>query len=291
MKTGQVTKAMEAVSAVKMRKSQERALEGRPFATAALEILSRVSASVEGARHSLSDRRAVSKIMILVITSDKGLAGSLNSAVLKCADEYIRESKLNKDNISVIAVGKKAKDYFMKRNYTVLKEYTNVSDSVSVEDMKDISDIAVSGFIEGMFDECAAVYTNFISTFEQEAVARALLPLIPERIREIIEEITPRRGKFADEKGEEKHIPVYTIEPGPEEVFTELLPLLINIEVYHTLLEAKASEHSARMVAMRNATDKTQDLTKELNLEFNKGRQAVITREMNEITSGIETTT
>jgi F-type H+-transporting ATPase subunit gamma len=290
-KTGQVTKAMEAVSAVKMRKSQEAALLGRPYAISALSILKRLSGSAEGLRHPLSQKRDVRRMCLVVVTSDKGLAGSLNSAVLKEAEQVLSLRGIQKKDTKIITVGKRAFEYFSRRNYEIIGNYTNITDNVSVYDMKEIAAEIREGFAKGIFDACAAIYTNFVSTFEQDAVSRPILPLHFEEIESMVEGILPSRGRYARErdKREDKQVSTYTIEPNPEEVLIELIPLLVGILLYHALLEAKASEHSARMVAMKNATDKTEELSRELRLAFNKARQAVITREMNEITSGIET--
>lgn len=285
-KTGQVTKAMEAVSAVKMRKSQERALEGRPYAVSALSILKRLSGSVLGLRHPLSQKREIHTLCLVVVTSDRGLAGNLNNAVLKEAGRMLKEKNIPKEHIAIIAIGRKALDYFSRRKYTIAGSFTNMADDVSVHDMKEITSLISERFMKGEYDECVAVYTNFVSTFEQNAMSRVILPLTVSEIETMILGILPQRGKYAGK--EEKRVSVYTIEPNPEEVLEELIPSLVNILLYHALLEAKASEHSARMVAMKNASEKAQEMSKELNLEFNREHQAMITREVNEITSGIE---
>lgn len=288
-KTHKVTKAMEAVSAVKMRKSQERALDGRAYARSALTILSRVSGSFDGRNHPLSIKRDEKNICIVVVTSDKGLAGSLNSAVLKKTMKLIEEHGYKKEQLQFMCMGKKGFEFFSKRGYNVVKHFINISDTVSSDDMKEITNKLVDDYTNEVYDKCYIIYTNFISTFEQNAVTRRLLPLSVPALKETVEGIKPKGGKFAEkEKEEERNIDEYTVEPSPEEVLEELLPFLLNIEVYHTLLEAKASEHSARMVAMKNASDKASDISKELNLEFNKGRQALITREVSEIIGGIE---
>jgi len=285
-KTHQVTKAMEAVSAVKMRKSQERALFSRPYARAALAILGRVSGSVDVVNHPLTQKRDGNKIALLVVTSDKGLAGSLNSAVLKEVKKISNDSDVQ--NISTLCVGKKGFEFCTKRGLNVLKHYENLDDNVSIDDMHDVTKHLVEIFMRGEIDKCFVVYSNFISTFEQEAVSRQVLPISFEEITRVIKDIVPEKGKYA-EVVEEKAAPtVYTIEPSPEEVLEELLPSLLSIQLYHSLLEAKASEHSARMVAMKNASDQAEEITKELTLDYNKARQSLITREMSEISGGME---
>lgn len=288
-KTHQVTKAMGAVSAVKMRKSQERALVARPYARGALAILQRVAGSIDAVNHPLTAERDVKKTCFLVVTSDKGLAGSLNTAVLKATVRTLEEKNISKEDAIFICIGNKGYEFFTKRGFTVHKYYDNLGDDVSIDEMKDVTGELVELFVREEIDRCDVVYTNFISTFEQEAVIRQLLPLSFDEIENVIKGIIPEKGKFA-EKVEEKTSTssVYTIEPNPEEVFTELLPYLLNIEIYHSLIEAKASEHSARMVAMKNASDKAEEMSEELTLKYNKARQSLITREVSEIIGGME---
>lgn len=290
-KTHKVTKAMEAVSAVKMRKSQERAIDGRAYARSALTILSSVSGSFDGRNHPLSVKREEKNICFVVVTSDKGLAGNLNNAVLKKTLETIKIHNYKKEQLKFICMGKKGYEFFSKRGYEVMQKFENISDEVSSSDMKKITDKLINDYTTEEYDKCYVVYTNFLSTFEQDAVVRRLLPLSVPAITETVEGIRSEHGKFSErsEKGVE-NIHEYTVEPNPEEVLNELLPFLLNIEVYHSLLESKASEHSARMVAMKNASDKARDISKDLNLEFNKERQSLITREVSEIIGGIEVT-
>lgn len=284
-RTGKVTKAMEAVSAVKMRKSQERALAGRAYARAALRILARLSATQEGLRHPYAQQAAGTRTLFVVVTSDKGLAGSVNSAVLKLLESQIRGQA--REDLRFIAFGRKATDYLANRGYTLLKSYTNVSDEVALGDMEEVVSLATGAFVNAECDRVVIVYQNFLSTFEQKPVVHQLLPLHEESIAAIVAGIKPSHGRFAEEE-EVGAVPDYTIEPSAEEVLTLLVPQLLRIMMYHALLESKASEHSARMVAMKNATDKAKEVTKMLTVIFNKERQAAITREVSEITGGIE---
>lgn len=288
-KTHKVTRAMEAVSAVKMRKSQAVALLGRPYARAAMTILSRVSDSSEVARHPLAKERPVTRALYAVVTSDKGLAGSLNSAILKEATKKITQSGLPKENISLITLGRKASDYFEKRGYTIVQRFDNVADDISAEEMRSITDIATTHFLEGKSDMFAVMYTNFLSTLTQQPVSRTLLPLTAKTLQEIVTGITPERGRFSDDVTE-MPVPVatYLVEPSEDVVLSTVLPLLLNVGLYHALLESKASEHSARMVAMKNASEKAKEISEDLTHLLNKQRQALITREVSEIIGGIE---
>ncbi|HEY4517807.1 MAG TPA: ATP synthase F1 subunit gamma [Candidatus Paceibacterota bacterium] len=287
-KTRQVTKAMEAVSAVKMRKAQEKAFISRPFALSALSILSRISGAVDLREHVLIKGRPVQKTLMIVMTSDRGLAGSLNSAVLNRAVASLRERGREKENVGVIALGRKATDYFRKRGWQMVKAQERMDDFPQLSVLEEVAGQALALYKEGSYDEVLLVYTNFLSTFRQEAVMRQVLPLDMKQLREVVEGIVPAKGKYAEvfvpTKGKESE--VYTFEPSPEDIFEMLVSYLISIYLYHGELEAKASEFSARMVAMKNAGDKAEEVGKFLNRQFNRARQAAITKEVSEIISG-----
>jgi F-type H+-transporting ATPase subunit gamma len=286
-RTRKVTKAMEAVSAVKMRKSQLRAISGRPYATAALSVLERLSVSLSEVKHPLTENRSVKKLALVVVTSDKGLCGVLNAAVLKEAQRQVNESSLQKDAITIYAFGRKGAEYFERRGYRLAERFENVSDDVSLTDLARITDDITNAFAGEKYDQVVAVYTNFLSTFEQSALAHSILPLTVEGVAAIVERIVPEKGKFS-EKITLTPPSFYTVEPSPEDILGELLPKLVSVLFYHALLESKASEHSARMVAMKNASDKSRDRSKSLTRTFNKARQSMITREVSEIVGGIE---
>lgn len=283
-KTGQVTKAMESVSAVKMRKSQERAFAGRPYVHSALRILSRLANTHDGLSHPLAEKRDGERTLLVIVTSDKGLAGSVNSAVLKKADEIFK----NCSSCDAVCIGRKAVEFTNRSQKTVLSAYTNVGDDVSLQDVHDIVKIIIDSFTARKYDKVEVVYQNFISTFEQQPTKRQVLPLDPAEIHFTMRGIRPKTGKFSDDvEGPDAHID-YTVEPGVEEVLNTLIPQLTQIMLYHALLESKASEHSARMVAMKNATDKSKEMVKALTIKYNKARQAAITAEVSEITAGVE---
>lgn len=288
-KTRQVTRAMEAVSAVKMRKAQERALLARPYARGALRILASVSGSIELVDHALTRERSAGKVAILLITSDKGLAGNLNSAVIKKVETFMREEGLGREDVAFVCLGRRGYEFARTRGYEVLHHEVNISDAVEETQVHHITDMLVGMQSSGAAREVRVAYTDFMSTFEQEAAMHKILPLSQKIIEEIVTSIRPETGKYAEVGAENgSGAATYTIEPNAEEVLWQLLPRLANIAIFHKLLESKASEHSARMVTMKNATDKAGEVAKELNLAFNKARQAAITAEVSEITSGIE---
>lgn len=296
-KTAKVTKAMEAVSAAKMRKAQQKALAGRAYARAAVAILARVSGSRELASHALtksSEKPAPPasgqggnasgsgfSSLYIVIISDKGLAGALNGAVLRAVYADMQGS-----SSSVIAVGRKANDFFTARGISVEAFYPN-NDQVSPAFIQELVHKAAARFAEGSVDTVKIAYQNFVSTFEQRPTIRTVFPLSLEELSGVVEDILPVRGVFSSPASTERPT-TYTIEPSEEEVLDVILPRLASIFVYHALLETQASEHSARMVAMKSASDKARELTKGLTIVFNKARQAAITREVSEITGGME---
>ena len=281
-----VTRAMEAVSAVKMRKTQEAAFAGRAYARSALAILTRLAGTHTFAKHPLAEsREQVKKIAMLVITSDKGLAGALNSGVIKKAVEALEGKKV--EDVVIYAYGKKGEEFFARRGYTIARAVENKKDDVELSVMEDLSKELADGFLAGEFDKVVTVYSNFVSTFEQVPTVRRLLPLSMGALSEIVEGIRPQKGKWS-QVAELTPPAAYTVEPNSMDVLTELVPRLAAVALYHMLLEAKASEHSARMVAMKNASDKSKEVARDLTRKFNKLRQAAITREVSEIVGGRE---
>jgi F-type H+-transporting ATPase subunit gamma len=290
-KTHQVTKAMEAVSAVKMRRSQASALEARPFALHAIGLLRRlVQRGAAGDHELVRQRDTVEKVLLIVITSDRGLAGSLNSYVLRATHNLITEKGWSKEQVAILAIGKKGYEHFEKRGFSVVEHLERWGEGVAMGDPDKLARTLIEEYIRGDFDRVMVVYSNFNSTFSQEPVVRRLLPITFIALEEVIDGIVPERGKYAElrdvAKSEVKN--EYVFEPNPHAVLDELLPYLVGVVLYHSVLEANASEHSARMVAMKSASDRARDLTKELTLDYNKERQTAITAEVSEITSGIE---
>jgi F-type H+-transporting ATPase subunit gamma len=287
-RTHKVTRAMEAVSAVKMRKTQEAALLGRAYARAALSILARLSQSSELARHPLMQKRAAKNIALVILTSDKGLAGALNSSVLKIAFDAVQT--FAPQQVRVYAIGKKGAGFFARRGYALALAEENKKDDIPLSVTDELAKALTNGFVDGTFDEVLVAYSNFRSTFEQVPTVRPLLPLTVDGVRALVGDIVPHKGHFSDLALPET-APVYTVEPNADEVLNVLLPKLVGTSLYHQLLESKASEHSARMVAMKSASDKSKEVARALKRQFNKARQAAITREVSEIVSGREALT
>ncbi len=280
-----LTRAMEAVSAAKMRTTQAAAVAGRPYARAALSILGRLSGSAEVARHPLALVKEVKKMALVVITSDKGLAGALNSSVLKKA-AAATESR-PRESVVLYAYGRKGEEYFRRRGYTVVKAFENKRDTIELADIVKLAAELGRGFVAGAYDEVLAVYSNFKSTFEQVPAVATLLPLSLPAIEKLVNEILPEKGRFSELR-QITSPAAYTIEGDARALLDALLPRLVAVSLYHMLLEAKASEHSARMLAMKNASDKSAEIAHDLSRLYNKRRQAAITREVSEIVGGRE---
>ncbi|HVW82434.1 MAG TPA: ATP synthase F1 subunit gamma [Candidatus Paceibacterota bacterium] len=289
-RTNKVTRAMEAVSAVKMRKTQGAAIADRAYARAALSILARLAGAKELAAHPLIVEREVKKTALVVITSDKGLAGALNSGVLREAEAALRSrapAGQARDSVRVFAYGRKGLEHFEHRGYEIARAIANKSDDVELAAVEGLAEELARGFGAGEYDQVIAVYSNFKSTFEQSPTARRLLPLSLPVLRELVADIVPEKGKFS-ELGEIEAPAAYTVEPEEADLIGEIAPRLVAVALYHMLLEGKAAEHSARMVAMKNASDKSKEVAHELTRRFNKIRQAAITREVSEIVGGRE---
>ena len=289
-KTQTVTKAMEAVSAAKMRKAQVQALSGRPYAMAAVSILARVSGTRDMSTHPLMTVRAVNRALYIAVTSDKGLAGALNSSVLRAIMADIKASDLSTDAVSIIAIGKKANDFFTTRGFSVEVFHPN-NDKISPDMIDEIVAEAANRFTMGEVDIVKVAFQNFISTLEQKPVLHTMFPLSLNELSNIVDGIVPTKGEFADTKDMLVSPASYTIEPSGDAILQLLLPKLASIFVYHALLESQASEHSARMVSMKSASDKAGEMEHGLTLKFNKARQAAITREVSEIIGGMEAMT
>jgi F-type H+-transporting ATPase subunit gamma len=272
--TAQITKAMQMVAASKMRKAQMAALAGRPYATLMNKVLAQVTAQAGEFKHELLENRGGKKRAVIVISSDKGLAGALNSNLTR------EVAKLEKD-VVFIAAGKKGAQFIHRTKRNLAAEFT-YKDTPLFAEARAISKFAQELFIKGDVDQVDILYTNYISTLVQKPEVRRFLPV--GEIRSV--------SAGVDGEGHGEALPTeagggteYLFEPGAGAVLGALLPHYLNYQVFQILLEAKASEQSARMVAMKNATDNAKQLIKDLTLEYNKLRQANITKELLEITS------
>jgi F-type H+-transporting ATPase subunit gamma len=277
-----------------MRKSELSALSARPYAISALEILRNLvgkNADLDTEIHSFMKKREIKNTLLIVVTSDKGLAGSFNSNVLRKAEIY---RVGNPNSVSIVTVGKKGKNFYTRKVVSIVAEFYDAGDFTTVDETLPIAKFASEFYESGKCDEVVIIYTNFISALKQDVNVRKLLPFTKDSLEDIVEGIVPISGKYSkipksftgirdSAKNSE-----YIYEPGKSAVLDTLLPTLFNIEIHHSILEANASEHSARMVAMKSASDNARDLQAELLIRYNKARQAQITKELIEITAGRE---
>ena len=270
--TAQITKAMQMVAASKMRKAQQAALSGRPYALLMNSVLAQVTAHAGDFSHPLIEVRPVKKRALIVVSSDKGLAGALNANLLREA------AKFDKNITVFIAAGRKGAQFITRTRRTLAAEFT-YKDAPLFAEARAISRFAQDMFAKEEVDAVDILFTNFISTLNQKPEVRPLLPV--GEIRALDAEVHGAGGETKLAQGGTE----YLFEPSPGGVLGGLLPHYLNYQVFQILLEAKASEHSSRMVAMKNATDNAKQLIKDLTLEYNKLRQANITKELLEITS------
>jgi F-type H+-transporting ATPase subunit gamma len=297
-----ITKAMELVSATKMRKSQQIALDSRPYAFAALELLANISV-LEGVKKEdlptlFEVRKKIKKVLFVLIASDKGLAGAFNSSVFRKFEVHMKEEKKewkNEEHL-YLAVGEKAFAYLNKKGLKVAKKFTQAGDYTTPEQTNEIAEFIVDGFLNKDWDRVIAISTHFRTALKQEPHVRRILPIDFDHVKDTIKEIIPEKGKFAElikehqidfvpnkEKSKE-----YLIEPNPKFVLEKITKHLFFMQMYHLILEANASEHSARRMAMKTASDNAKDLGEKLNLQYNKSRQSRITTEISEISAGAE---
>ena len=273
--TQQITKAMKMVAAAKLRRAQDNIVRMRPYAQRLNAILANLTATADA--DIVSDygvAREVRKVLVIAITSDRGLAGAFNSNVFKGVNAVIAErySSLPAANLSVMAIGKKAHDYYGRRG-PLVGDYTHVFAKLSFETVREAAEVAMQGFRDGVYDEVVMVYNEFRNVATQVIRAEQLLPLVPAEV--------PATAKA------EANVD-YLFEPSKEEIVQTLIPQSIKIQLYKAVLESNASEHGARMTAMDKATDNAGELLKSLKLTYNRTRQAAITTEILEIVGGAE---
>ena len=261
-----VTKAMKMVAAAKMRRAQENMEKARPYNHRLVEIIQHLLPSVERSMLPLLEIRDVKRVAYVVVTSDRGLAGSFNSSILRKAHNDIDE--FGKENVDIFCIGKKAKDYFKSRQYNIIKSYSDFWSDLNFNQSMKIGSSIIDHFLDLSVDEIRVVYNEFVNVATQATITEKLLPI-----------------EFKDEELVDTD---FLYEPSKKKIVKSLIPRYLNAQVWKYLLESYASEQAARMVAMENATTNSEDMIKNLTLEFNKARQAAITTEMLEIVSGAE---
>jgi F-type H+-transporting ATPase subunit gamma len=260
---------MEAVSAAKMRKAQNQVTATRPYAAQAQEVLSYIARlpSIDNALDPLIQSRPVKRVGILLITADRGLAGGFTSNVIRQLSSFMREKRDAGFEVEVVTVGRKGRDWLLRYDPAVRAEFTNMPDNPTTYDVGPITRLIVDDFSSEHFDEVYLIYTNFINTIRQEPLVKKLLPIVAAEASVTM-------------------APEYIFEPSPEAVLGQVLYGFIEVQILQALFESIASEHSARMVAMRNATDAADELIDNLTLTYNKARQEGITNELMDIIGG-----
>lgn len=276
--TSQITKAMQLVSASKMKKAQDQATAGREYADKLNQVLVNLKAGVDEESHALLQPREGGKELMLVISTDKGLCGGLNTNLLKAV---LRSST---DETSYTTVGRKLRMQVAKTGRDLVADF-EVADPVPFGQARPIAKFLTEKFLDGTYDKISVAFNDFKSTMVQDPTIVQLLPISAESVGEKQDYEGVGKDEIADTVGSTAD---YKFEPSPDEVLETLLPLYINFQVYQMLVESRASEHSARMVAMKSATDNAKKMIKELTLQYNKARQAAITAELLEITTAMK---
>jgi F-type H+-transporting ATPase subunit gamma len=269
--TSKITKAMKMVAAAKFRKAQQRMFELRPYAERMSEGLSRLAADLDAETHPLLAVRVRKNVEVLVITSDRGLCGAFNTNIQKAAQQHIADLRAEGFNVSISSVGRKAKDFLKRRNVEVRNSWTGISGRISYANAQEIAANIIESYTNEEVDEVVMIYNEFKSVIAQRVVVARLLPLAPiETTKETL--------------------PVYDIvyEPSKAEIFSSLIPKNVEIQIFRALLESQASEEAARMTAMENATKSANEMISKLSLQYNKARQAAITKELMDIVGGVE---
>ncbi|PAW95497.1 ATP synthase F1 subunit gamma [Mucilaginibacter sp. MD40] len=278
--TQQITKAMKMVSAAKLRRATDAIVQLRPYASKLKDLLANLSASLEdGASPYLQEREPV-RVLVVVVTSNRGLAGAFNTNAIKAANNLISEkysAQMKAGNVSIVAIGKKGHDFYTRRKFNVVGNHNDLYLDLNFINASKITDEIMKGFVNGQYDRVELVYNHFKNAAMQFLITEQLLPV-------------PKPEKNEKEAAKKDATPEsqvdYILEPSKEEIVEQLIPKNIKIQLYRAVLDSNASEHGARMTAMDKATENAGELLKSLKLSYNQARQAAITTELTEIVSG-----
>ncbi len=272
--TQKITKAMKMVSAAKLRRAQDAVIAARPYAKKMKELLSHLSGQVDVSKYPQFEQREIKSVAIIIVTADRGLCGGFNSNILKAAVNHITTNyaDMNKaGKVKLICVGKKANDFFTKRNYNVISRYTGVFNQLSFTTAKTIVNEAVVGFVKGDYDKVEIISNEFKNAASQKLTISDFLP--------VVQEVEKDKKRIAVD---------YIYEPSSDEIVGALVPKHLNFQMWRVLLDSNAAFFGAQMTAMENASTNARDLIRVLQLTYNKARQAAITKELLEIVGGAE---
>ncbi|RII30964.1 MAG: ATP synthase F1 subunit gamma [Geobacter sp.] len=268
--TRQITKAMKMVSAAKLRRAQENVVAARPYAKKLGEVLQALAGNLEGDLHPLLEKREAKKLLLITITSDRGLCGGFNANLCKTAERFIKDNKSEYDQISLLTVGRKGYE-FLKNRQTIYKNIPNALAKPNYQTAALLAQDVIEGFQAGEYDQVVLLYNAFRTVMSQDITFQQLLPVVPE------------------EKSVTDEVPVeYIYEPSLGELLAEILPKNIEVQIFKAMLESVAAEHGARMTAMDSASKNANEMIGKLTLQYNRARQAAITTELMEIISGAE---
>lgn len=279
--TGKITKAMELISTVKMKKAQESVVSLRPFALAALDILSRISHE-ESALGVFGTAPKTNRELIIVVAAQKGLCGGYNVNVFKKATEYIRDDTIETREYDYITIGKRARDFILRTGQSLLADFSDeINDPLTVAESRRMVRFILSEWKTGKYSEITIIYNHYVSALTQLPTVKQLFPINKVDIEVFLNHVVGKKTEAEEEVS-------YTIEPDVATIVDYTLPMILDAMIHETLLEARASEHAARMVAMKNAKDSANKKWASLTLIYNKARQGAITKEVSEIVSGVE---
>ena len=268
--TRQITKAMKMVSAAKLRRAQENVVAARPYAQKMGEVLQSLAGNLEGDLHPLLEKREAKKLLLVVVTSDRGLCGGFNSNLCKAGERYLKEQQGAFEQISVLTVGRKGYE-FLKNRHTIYKNFSNIISKPNYQAAALLAQDVIEGYLAGEYDQVVMLYNAFRTVMSQDITFQQLLPIVPDD-----------QGA-ADEAGVE-----YIYEPSVNDLLAEILPKNIEVQIFKAMLESVAGEHGARMTAMDSASKNASEMIGKLTLQYNRARQAAITTELMEIISGSE---
>lgn len=274
--TRQITKAMKMVSAAKLRKSQARMSELRPYAEKMAAVLKSLASGADSSLHPLLASRQGKAVEIIILTSDRGLCGAFNTNIMKAAVKLISRMQSEGLNVNITVIGKKAADYFNRRDISTSKSWVGLSGRIAYSNAQEIAKYVIENFVSEAIDEVVLIYNEFKSVLVQHVSVAKILPLAAVEAGEATESHSASEGVD------------FLYEPSKGDIFNTLLPKNVEIQIYRALLESQASEEAARMTAMGNATKNANEMTDKLTLQYNKARQATITRELMDIVGGVE---
>lgn len=268
--TRQITKAMKMVSAAKLRRAQENVVAARPYAQKMGEVLQSLAGNLEGDLHPLLEKRDAKKLLLIVVTSDRGLCGGFNSNLCKAGERYLKEQQGAFEQISVLTVGRKGYE-FLKNRHTIYKNFSNIISKPNYQAAALLAQDVVEGYLAGEYDQVVMLYNAFRTVMSQDITFQQLLPIVPDNQAAV------------EEAGVE-----YIYEPSVGDLLAEILPKNIEVQIFKAMLESVAGEHGARMTAMDSASKNASEMIGKLTLQYNRARQAAITTELMEIISGAE---